>query len=109
MFGFPTDANAERQSVPVNCTEINSGSVGTSAFMLSVIYAIIQTSEIEGTNLPLFSLVNSKSVISVRGAQVKFAWDTTCIRNSSYSVVLFLSLVFIRDSTSAAWSFTLAQ
>lgn len=71
VLGFPTNANAEQQSVSVDCEEINSAKVVISTSSKSVISANVQASVIEGTNTPLGSSLNSKSVDFVCGVHAK--------------------------------------
>lgn len=71
MLGFPTDANTKRQPAALDCTKIKSANTGISAVLLSKIPDIMQTSGIKGTNGPLPSSMNSKSIASDCGAHAK--------------------------------------
>lgn len=73
VFGFPTDANLERQSTSVDCAQINSTSVGISALSLSVIPDIMHISKIKGMKGPLGSSIILKSVVSVVNAPENFS------------------------------------
>lgn len=50
VYGLQTDANVEGQSTSLNCSEGNSVSTGMSAFLLSMMPAIIQTFLMNGLN-----------------------------------------------------------
>lgn len=68
MFGFPTEAKAVRDVELVDCTVINSGSVGTLAFSLSVRPTTRQTSGKKEAKEPLGSLMASSLDSTVDGA-----------------------------------------
>lgn len=61
----------ERQSASKDCAEIDAASAGTLDLYLSVLPAILQISEMKGTNRPWYSSLNFLSEDSVLAAPAK--------------------------------------
>lgn len=71
VYGLPTDASAEWLSAAVDCAEIRSANISNSALSLLVIHAILEASQINGTNGTLGTSMTSKPVASVSRSKVR--------------------------------------
>lgn len=81
---------------------VSSANFGFSAFSLSVMFAIMQTSRMKGRNEPSSYFMISKWIVSVCNAYERDAWDTVKTGASSSGGVMRSPLALRRDSATNA-------